>query len=84
MSVRVSDHALVRWLERSHSIDMEGLRDLLAEKLREAVEVGATGALIDGQWFVLEGGTIVTVLPKKPDPVRSAKHRAPSLTGFPR
>lgn len=60
----VSDHAVLRWLERVHGLDVAKTR---AEMLR-AVAAGATGP--DGMVYVgncsvvVEDGAIVTVYPK--------------------
>lgn len=64
----VSDHALVRYLERAYGLDVEALRAALAPPALRAV-VAAVG---DGQYpvetaagthyAVVEGGCVVTVL----------------------
>lgn len=58
----ITDHALLRWLERIHGIDVEGFRMLLR---REAVaSLDAYGALreADTGTFVIDNGTLITVL----------------------
>jgi hypothetical protein len=64
----VSDHAVLRWLERVHGLDVAGTR---AEMLR-AVAGGAAGP--DGMVYVgncsvvVDNGAIVTVYPKGAKP----------------
>lgn len=80
MTVRVSDHALVRWLERVGGIDMDYFRDHIASVVQDAAEAGATKITIDGFIYaVTHNGTkdhvLTTVLeadmrPKK-DKVRN-------------
>jgi hypothetical protein len=57
----VSDHALIRWLERVHNIDMEGYRAHLEEIVAPAVE-----AKVDGWWYVFSNGVLRTVVRTKP------------------
>lgn len=64
---RVSDHALVRILERS-GIDIEGVRtavsDALARSHALATALGTCDHLItvDGLTFVVRAGTVTTVM----------------------
>ncbi|MBV1917593.1 MAG: hypothetical protein KUG65_05985 [Sphingomonadaceae bacterium] len=64
----VTDHALVRWLERSGAMDVEQMREWLASSLDRAA--GAAGVLhvtrfnilADGLVYVVRDGAVVTVL----------------------
>ena len=48
----VTDHALVRWLERYCGIDMEYFRAQVADAARPYVEAGAAyGPLADDLWM---------------------------------
>jgi hypothetical protein len=64
---RVSDHALLRILERS-GIDIEGVRSAVADALARshalAESLGTSDHLItvDGLTFVVRGGTVTTVI----------------------
>lgn len=68
MSVGVTDHALVRWLQRTGAMDMETMRAMLAASLARAAEAaeGLGGGyylvLADGLVFVIDEGKCVTVL----------------------
>lgn len=62
--VRVTDHALVRWLERVHGMDMEFFRDQIRAIAGPAAAVGASGWKRDGFIYVISpGGAVVTVKP---------------------
>lgn len=66
--IRVTDHALVRFLERSGAADIEALRVVLATGLergrRTAAGIGLRDYVIvaDGMKFVVEDDVLVTVL----------------------
>lgn len=69
--VIVTDHALVRWLERKHGIDMEGYRRILAAEV--APFVGTSSVIIDGLSYAFDGNVLVTVKPKN-NGTRAPKH----------
>ena len=60
--VRVSDHAVVRWLERVHGIDMEFFRDEIRAIAGPAAAVGAAALRKDGFVYKLSDGAVVTVV----------------------
>lgn len=69
--IHVTDHALVRYLERVHGVDVEAFRDALRSEVSEIAI--AAGAAIGGQYavkrgrhaFVCEGDTVITVLHRR-------------------
>jgi hypothetical protein len=62
--VRVSDHAVLRWLERVHGIDVEFFRDQVREIAGPAAAVGASALTRDGFVYVISPtGTVVSVVP---------------------
>lgn len=63
----VTDHALLRYLERVMGIDVERIREeMISEAMRIGVEFGASAVKLGtGERMVLQGSTIVTVLPKR-------------------
>ncbi len=67
---RVSDHALLRFLERAGGVDVEALRGAVAASLARASEaatvMGATDyhVVVDGLCFVVRSGVLVTVSPE--------------------
>jgi hypothetical protein len=61
--LRISDHAVLRYLARVKGIDVEKARDEIATSILSAVEKGATRAVeADGVTYVLEHQSVVTVL----------------------
>ena len=68
MIVNVSDHALVRFLERAGGLDVESLRALLGASLSragrtaKAIGAGEFAVVADGLVYVIERGVVVTVL----------------------
>ena len=74
MIVNVSDHALVRFLERAGGLDVEGLRERLTISLaRAGAAATALGAgdftvKADGLAYLVCGGIVVTVLPDDASP----------------
>ncbi|WP_225205366.1 hypothetical protein [Novosphingobium huizhouense] len=66
--MKVSDHALFRWMERAGVVDVEKIRTALAQSLDRAWQAGAEmsgGELLvlsAGLVYVIRNGTLVTVL----------------------
>lgn len=58
---RVSDHALLRYIERVKGVDLDAMRaGILTPEITAAIQVGATRVKIEGVTFVIEGNVIVT------------------------
>ena len=53
--VRVTDHALIRFLERAGGFEIEKLRREIAKKVYKSAPEGATGIKVDGIQFVIVG-----------------------------
>jgi len=64
----VTDHALVRWLERTGAMDVGQMRRLLSSSLARAADAAAQVGggnylvLADGMVFVIKDDTLITVL----------------------
>lgn len=58
----VSDHAVLRYLERARGIDVERAREEVARTVARGLQQGACGVLINGLRYVLRAGRVVTVL----------------------
>lgn len=61
----ITDHAVVRYLERVKGIDIEAARVEIADIVRRGVKLGAQSVLLDGMRYRLEGNFVVTVVEKK-------------------
>lgn len=67
MNPFVSDHALLRWLERRHGFDIPAFRQELLDLALPAIEIKAsTAPLPCGLWLLIKNDTVVTVTPDKP------------------
>lgn len=59
---RVSDHAVVRFLERKHGFDFEDVRaSLMPGHIADAIKAGATSAKVNGCTLVIKDQCVVTV-----------------------
>jgi hypothetical protein len=83
----VTDHAIVRYLERVQGFDIERLRAEIGRRVEAAATVGASAVVIDGFAYAIrldaEGRPVVTTVQKhsNPDyvlPPRERKVRARS------
>ncbi len=77
----VTDHAVLRYLERAKGIDIEAVRLELGHVVDRAVELGAGGAIIDGIRYVLDGPTIITCTFVKEIPLRGRANRRRARPG---
>lgn len=59
--VHVTDHAVLRYLERAHGVDVEGLRKRIGRTVDNGVNLGANGVKFCGLSYVLAGRTVVTI-----------------------
>lgn len=60
----ISDHALIRWMDRVHGVPMETFRADLEETVRSALGGGTCRLVRDGFVYVIDRGYLVTVKPK--------------------
>jgi len=79
--VVVTDHAVIRWLERQYGMDINAARAELAELARPYLEIGAKHAPIGNVWAVLENGCVITVTPNKPPPSMVHRHDFDTVNG---
>jgi len=71
--IHISDHALIRYLERVADISLGIVRDEIANLVRDAMDAGATRVTIAGCIYELnpKARCVVTVLPKGGKPPRA-------------
>lgn len=66
--VIVTNHAILRYLERVGGFEIDLLRGQIADRIRPYAGLGATGVVIDGHVYVVdqrpEGSVVVTFIPK--------------------
>lgn len=63
---RVSDHALLRFIERVMGIDVDAIRDrILSDNIVSAIKAGATAVTVDSVRMVVKDNVVVTVIEKR-------------------
>jgi hypothetical protein len=76
MTIRISDHAMLRWIERVRGFDLTKDRAEIQELLKL---VGNDGTLkAHGHLFEVQNGRLITITPATGSP-NNTKHRA--ITG---
>jgi hypothetical protein len=60
--IRVSDHAVLRYLERAHGVDVEAVRKHLAGRAVNAARLQAIGVKIENVKLVLRRTAVETVI----------------------
>ncbi|WP_297772724.1 hypothetical protein [uncultured Roseovarius sp.] len=58
----VTDHAVIRYLERVKGVDIEALRREIGRVADAGIEAGATGVISGGFVYRIETGVVITVL----------------------
>lgn len=76
--VHVTDHAVIRYLERVMGYDIESLRRQIGHQMSPAAELGACGLVRDGYRYVLLDRTLITVVKVGARPQATVAHRKPS------
>lgn len=62
-AIAVSDHAILRFLERKYNLDVSSIREgILTKDVKTAIEKGATKFKVDGIDFIIKNNVIVTSL----------------------
>lgn len=60
--ISVSDHAVIRWLERAKGMDIAAVRREIAKVCEKGVQMGAEGVKVNGVHFRLAGNVVCTVV----------------------
>lgn len=67
-TISVTDHAVLRLLERAHNIDIAEIRKRIVERVARAVDLaasldgeGTVTVVKDGFRYVVKAGTVVTI-----------------------
>lgn len=70
----ITDHALLRYMERVHGIDVAALKaELMTDALVGAIKAGATAMQTTEGTFVINGASVTTFLSKEMRPKRKTK-----------
>ncbi|WP_425087013.1 hypothetical protein [Stappia sp.] len=62
MPPRVSDHAVLRYIERIYGLDVDAVRRHIADEVASAAAAGAITARIRGASYVIRDGVVVTII----------------------
>jgi hypothetical protein len=71
----VTDHAVLRHIQRVQGIDVEAVRRELGFKVDAAIEAGAAATVSDGIRYVLVEDRLVSCKPVKSRPLRGRSRR---------
>ena len=74
----ITDHALIRWIERIQGIDLSAFRMEIASTCAAAIAAGASCVITDRGTFVLASGKVVTILEPGERPGRT-HYRPPTF-----
>ena len=59
---KITDHALIRYLERVYGFDLEQVReDLMTDDVKSAIKMGAKSVKVDGYTLVVKDYAVVTI-----------------------
>lgn len=59
----VSDHAVLRYLERHYNFDVEGIRkEILTPERIASIKAGATSISVNNIKFIIDNNTVITAL----------------------
>lgn len=58
----VTDHAVIRYLERVQGVDIEAIRRRIGRVADQGVEAGANGVISGGFIYRIADGVVVTVV----------------------
>lgn len=61
----VTDHAVLRYLERGHGIDVAAARAHIAQLCANGARYGAHAVAVEDVKFILVGGTVVTTVKRR-------------------
>lgn len=67
MTISITDHALLRWLERAYGMDFTAQRQELADLCEPYAKIKARHACVGvGLYATIVNDTVTTVLPERP------------------
>jgi hypothetical protein len=72
----VTDHAVIRYLERVQGVDIEAIRREIGRVADKGIEAGAGGVISGGFVYRIAAGVVVTVLHhNRAERGRKGRHR---------
>lgn len=64
-SLPVTDHAVLRWLERHGFVDVEAVRRQIFVECKSALRSGASKLKTNDTEYRIQGGVVVTVITRR-------------------
>lgn len=61
----VTDHAVLRWLERHGFVDVEAVREQIFKETHEALKSGASKVSVNGTEYRMKDGVVVTLIDRR-------------------
>ncbi|MGH1577724.1 hypothetical protein [Planktotalea sp.] len=61
----VTDHAVLRWIERFGFVDVEAVRAQIFRETHEALKSGASKLKVNGTEYRIKDGVVVTLIDKR-------------------
>lgn len=73
---RVTDHAVLRYIERVLGFDVDAIRTrIMSKTVRDAIRSRAGAVTIDGYRYEIKAGAVVTIIPASADATVRAPRR---------
>ncbi len=74
--LEVTDHAVLRYLERVQGVDVEAIRMQIRQIVKKGAELGASAVTAEGVRFVLRNNSVTTVLHRgRPEALRPSRSK---------
>lgn len=61
----VTDHAVLRWIERHGFVDVEAVRAQIFKEARQALKSGASKLTVNGTEYRIKDGVVITLIAKR-------------------
>lgn len=74
--VRVTEHAIVRYLERAMGFNIEAVREHIAGICGAAAAAGAVCVRSEGLRFEITNNTVTTIVPDRQNPSLTGRERS--------
>lgn len=76
LAPRISDHAMLRYLQRKYKVDFNELRnEILTESVISAINLGASAITVDGFKLMIHDKCVTTILDKDMHSIPRSKSR---------
>ncbi|MEM9968472.1 MAG: hypothetical protein AAF755_10260 [Pseudomonadota bacterium] len=77
----VSDHAVVRYLERVKGMNIADIRALIGKKADDSISQGASGVISEGHFYKVQDGVVTTVAPLNKPKIGQTRYKKQQRRG---